>query len=320
LSIRFEKRFSPAVRKLRTKLEGPERILFEVLTAAGQLGYRLPDDDIKLRAASGRKDPRRRLGVEFRAVRRAHDFSRRKIWKKAGDRLVRRLLKQLSVKDLAEEDRLLRVLLAYASIVVAPDCAVPKDPLWRLVWDISVNLFARIFPSGVSLLGPLDCVQSRLSALRRETRAGLKIGRLASGKTPGPEGRNLAVDPALISSVGRALGKRLAPGYMARFLFYTKPGDHIWPHPDDPKFDATVLACVRHDLPPDGSTASAFVAYSRDGKCTRYPLAPGSVLALEPGLIHAREPVKPGERVVLLSIGLVRQKRRGRSTVTKPAR
>jgi hypothetical protein len=172
---------------------------------------------------------------------------------------------------------------------------------------MAVELFAKLFPSGMKFVGPLDCVQSRLSALRRETRAGLRIGRLASGRTPGPEGRNLAVNPDLIASVGRALGKPLAPGYMARFLFYTKPGDHIWPHPDDPKFAATVLACIRHDLPPTGSTPSAFVAYSRNGKATRYPLAPGSVLALEPGLVHAREPVKPGERVVLLSIGLVRK-------------
>lgn len=309
MNIRFAKRFSPAIRKLQAQLKGPERILFDILTAAGQLGYRLPDDDINLRHASRKKDPRKRLSHEFRGIRRTGDFSRnRRTWKQAGHRLVRRLLKKFSVKDISEEERSLRVLLAYAAIALAPDCEVPKDPLWRLAWDISVDLFARLFASGLGFIGPLDCVQSRLPALRRETAAGLKIGRIASGKTPGPEGRNLAVHPDLISAVGRALGKPMAPGYMARFLYYTKPGDHIWPHPDDPKFDATVLACIRHDLPPDDSNGSAFIAYSSNGISRRYPLEPGSVLALEPGLIHAREPVKRGERVVLLSIGLVRSK------------
>ena len=259
------------------------------------------------------RDPRRRLAEEFRAIRRAKGFSRDpKTWKRAGDRLVRRLLKLLSVKNMSEEDRSLRVLLAYATIAVAPDCVVPRDPLWRLVWDISVKLFAQLFPSGMKFIGPLDCVESRLPALRRETRAGLRIGRRASGRTPGPEGRNLAVHPALISAIGRAFGKQMAPGYLARFLFYARAGDHIWPHPDDPKFDATVLACVRHDMPPNGSKGSAFIAYTPNGRIKRYPLAPGSVLALEPGLVHAREPVKRGERVVLLSIALVRAKR-GRS-------
>ncbi len=295
---------------MRASLSGRERALFDVFSVAGQLGYRLPDDDINLRHASGRKDPRLRLAQEFRQLRRGHDLAReRASWRRAGQRLVRRLLKELGAKNISEEDRSLRVLLAYAAIALAPDCAVPTDPLWRLVWDIAVDLFARLFPSRVKHIGQLNCIRERLPALKRETSAGLKIGRLASGATPGPQGRMLAVDPQLLSSVGRALGKPMAPGYMARFLFYTRRGDHIWPHPDDPKFAATVLACIRHDLAPDQTEGSAFVAYSANGKAKRYPLTPGSVLAVEPGLLHAREPVRRGERVVLLSIGLVRKKR-----------
>jgi hypothetical protein len=38
----------------------------------------------------------------------------------------------------------------------------------------------------------------------------------------------------------------------------------------------------------------------------RYEMAPGNGLVFEPGIVHAREPVRPGERVVLLSIGLNR--------------
>ena len=104
--------------------------------------------------------------------------------------------------------------------------------------------------------------------------------------------------------VGKAIGKEVEPGYMARYIFYTKPGDHIWPHPDDPKFPVTVLICILHEAPPNGSPGSAFLAYPPNGAIRRYPIAPGSALAVEPGMIHAREPLRRGERVALLSIGL----------------
>lgn len=305
MNLRFEKRFRPAITRVRSRLEGADRLLFDFMCAAGLLGWRLPDDDIKLKAASGTKDPRKRLALEF-----PHLFSSEgevfdsKTWARAGKRLARLLVKELDVRDISEDDRSLRVLLAYVTIALAPDCVIPLHPLSRAAWDTASHVFASLLPSTVKSLGVLQCVQSRLASLRREAAAGLRIGRLASGRKPGREGCNLAVDPQLVGLVGKALGKELVPGYMARLLFYTKPGDHIWPHPDDPKFAVTVLVCILHEPPPDGSTASAFLAYPLDGSIKRYPLHPGSVLAVEPGMIHAREPVRPGERVALLSIGL----------------
>jgi hypothetical protein len=276
------------------------------LAAAGELGYRLPDDDIKLGAARGAKDPRRRLAREFPILRNGHGRqkpSRR--WQRAADSLAQLLLEKLRARPLGEEDRALRILLAYSTIALAPDLVVPKDPISRAAWNASVKLFARLFPSGVSEIEPLPCVLRQLPKLRREVVPGLKIGRVASGRTPGPAGRNLAVDRQLIARVGKALGRRFKAGYMGRYLYYTRPGDHIWPHPDDPKFAVTLLICVRHDGPANGADRSAFVAYLPNGSVKRFHMTPGSAVALEPGLIHAREPVQPGERVALLSIGLV---------------
>jgi hypothetical protein len=280
-------------------------MLFDLLCAAGQLGYRLPDGDINLRHASGAKDPRKRLSGEFPWLRRQQrNAADVQAWTDAGNRLSRILASELAAPGGDEERRALRVLLAYATIALAPDCVVPRRPSARAAWRCVVKLFARLFPSNVEPMGQLECVQRRLTMLTREVAAGLRIGRLASGKRPGPAGRALAVDPELIAQVGQALGKEFAPGYMARYLYYTKPGDHIWPHPDDPQWAVTVLVCVLHEFPPGESAGSAFLAYSPRGSSTRYPLAPGSALAVEPGLIHAREPVRKGERVVLLSIGL----------------
>lgn len=305
MSIRLEKPFHGAVARVRAQLEERERALFDLLCAAGQLGYRLPDDKINLQAARGKRDPRSRLAAEFPQLRRVPRGGRASAaWSRASDHLARLLIQGLSVQPLSEEDRSLRILLAYATIALAPDLILPRDPFARAAWDTAVKVFARLFPSKVKALGPLACVQRRLPTLQRDIARGLTIGRLASGQRPGAEGRRLAVDPQLIARVGQALGKELKPGYMARYLFYTKPGDHIWPHPDDPKFAVTVLVCLTHELPPYGVSKSAFVAYRTDGSVKRYDLPPGSALAVEPGLIHAREPVRRGERVALLSIGL----------------
>lgn len=288
---------------MRARCDDRERRLFDFLCAAGQLGYRLPDDRINLAAARGRKDPRQRLAAEFpNRQRNGADGP----WARASDRLTGSLLKELRVEPISDERRALRILLAYATIALAPDLNLPGAPLPRAAWDTAVKLFARLFPSKIKAMGPLESVERRLAVLRREVAGGLKIGRLASGQRPGREGRKLAVDPQLIALVGKALGKKFAPGYMARYLFYTKPGDHIWPHPDDPQFAVTLLICISHELPRGSAKRSAFLAYRPNGTVKRYELAPGSALAVEPGLIHAREPVRHGERVALLSIGLCR--------------
>ena len=306
MSIRLARPFRASVAGIRTRLEHRERALFDLICSAGQLGYRLPDDDINLRHASGTKDPRKRLTREFPYLRRGdQEACSLEAWARAGNRLARLVVNELAARDSGDEYRALRVLLAYASIALAPDCVVPRDPLLRTAWKTVVKLFAKLFPSTVKPMGRLACVdQRRLAILQREAAAGLQIGRRASGQRPGLEGRRLAVDPQLMVLVGEALGKEVSPGYLARYLFYTDPGDHIWPHPDDPKYAVTVLICINRELPPDGSTGSAFLAYRPDGSVERYELAPGNALAVEPGLVHGREPLRRGERVVMLSIGL----------------
>lgn len=301
--IRLDRRFRAAVADLRAGLRGDVVALFDFICAAGELGWRLPDGKIDLQAASGRKDPRRRLAREFAHLRNRKPKGG---WHLAGERLRALLLEKLAKPELSERDRGLRILLAYVTIALAPDNSVPTDPLPRAAWDTASVVFTKLFPSKVARVGTVPSVQKVLAKLHRETRAGLKIGRLASGSTPGPAGRALAVDARFIGAVGLALGRRFAPGYMARYLYYAKSGDHIWPHPDDPKFAVTVLTCISHTLPRTAQKRSAFLAYNRDGSVNRYELSPGETLAVEPGCIHAREPVIEGEQVALLSIGLIR--------------
>ena len=303
--FRLAKPFRPGVARLRHQFQDRARVLFDLLCMAGQLGYYLPDDDVNVRYALGRRDPRRSLVREFARVPEGNESE----WRKASDRVVEILVSELAGKEICKESQAVRVLMGQASRALAPDCVVPQHRLLLRAWRVLIKVFGNLFPAGVRVIGQLECVRQRLPGLRREMATGLKIGRLASGRRPGRRGCEVAVAPQLINSVSRALRKKLMPAYWARSLFYARPGDHIWPHPDDPKFDVTVLVCIRHEVPRKVSRRSAFVAYMRNGAVRRYQLAPGDVLAIEPGLLHGREPVKEGERVALLSIGLFRAPR-----------
>jgi hypothetical protein len=297
--------FRAAVAAFRDELRAPsrelERLLFDVLCAAGALGYRLPDRDVNLRAVRGVRDPRRRLLGELASTRLA-----RRVRGRAGLLARRALTSRLARALDARGDtdlRTLEVLLNYAPGALAGDCAVPTYPLLRLAWDVLVELFPRLDPASVHPLGRLARVDDRLlRRLRRESAAGVEVGRRASGRRPGPAGRALAVDRALLRAMERVLGRPLAPGYQARTLFYVRKGDLVWPHPDDPKYAANLLLCLDRRLPRGAPRGSAFVAYLPNGRVERHELEPGEALVMESGLVHAREPVARGERVVLLSI------------------
>jgi len=92
---------------------------------------------------------------------------------------------------------------------------------------------------------------------------------------------------------GRALRKAVSPGFEARYLFYSRPGDFFWPHPDDPKYAANVLLCLERRLPADGGNPSCFFAYRPDGSLERVDLKPGEAVVVEArGLVHGREPLR----------------------------
>jgi hypothetical protein len=306
MSVRLDRPFRAAVLEARTRLLEGDRIFFDLLCSAGQLCYRLPHDDINVRYVSGGRDPRRRLAREFAGMRRETGRNaRNESWTRVGARVARLLRGELDEGDGDARSRPLRVLLAYTPGALAPDCSVPRDPVMGAAWKSVVGLFDGLFPSGARSLGSLACVSpDRLARLRRESEGGVRKGRRASGVRAGPEGRSLAVDPSLMAEVGKALGQRVSPGYQARYLFYTRAGDHFWPHPDDPQYALQLLLCVDHRLPPGASSGSAFLGYGRTGSVKRYPLRPGEALAVAPGLVHGREPMKTGERLVMLSIGL----------------
>ena len=306
-SVRFKKSCREAIANVRAGLGGHDLLLFDLLCLAGHIGDRMPYDDVNLALVSGARDPRKRLLRSLPANCRDGTAASSRHWARAGDRLVRLLARELPARAAETTYVKLCALLGNAPITLAPDCVVPVHPVLRVAWKTVVTLFARIYPSTAKSLGRLEWLNSRhMTTLRREAARGMQIGRPASGRErPGLAGRCLAVDPRLLARVGAALGKEVVPGYEARYVFYGKAGDHFWPHPDDPEYPVNVLVCLDRKRPRGSTTASAFLAYRPDFSVERYDLAPGCALAIESrGLVHAREPLREGERVTLLSIAL----------------
>ncbi len=301
LGIRLIPLFATSVADVRANLTTRERALFDVLCVAGHLGRSLPNSNSNRRTVAGTRDPRKRL---LRLAARMNSGSAQD-WEATSRHLVKLLTKELTRHKGEEEYRALRVLLGNASIALAPDCIVPRDPSLLIAWKTVVALFARLYPSSIKPLGRLKWIDDdHLAILKRETARGRTRGRQASGMRPGPAGRNLAVDPKLMKAVGKALGLSVSPGFEARYLFYTRDGDYFWPHPDDPEYAVNVLVCLHHKRPARGP-GSALLAYRPDGSMERYELAPGNALAFEArGVVHAREPMRRGERMTMLSINV----------------
>jgi hypothetical protein len=292
------------VAAVRASLDGRERVLFDLACFAGQLGHDLPGD-ANMALISGATDPRRRLRRSLAAMLRARQRSfEPETWHAAVSRLTRHLVRELKRHDGEEPYRKLRILLGNSSIGLAPDGAVPADPVFRAAWATILDVFSRLYSSQAKPLGRLAWLnRRRLAVLERELFQGLKRGRSASGMRPGLEGRKLAIDPRLMTLASTALSKTVTPAYGARYVFYTKPGDFFWPHPDDPEFAVNILVCISRALPPGRSSGSAFLAYRRDGSVERHELLPGDAIAVEArGCVHGREPLVAGEHVALLSI------------------
>jgi hypothetical protein len=311
MGIRVHKRFRTAVASVREEIRGRERRLFDLICFGANLAFQFPRPDINLKNLSGARDPRRSLArARSRLFGNGLRTTRADEWSRSGARLAIFLTRKLRARaagviPAGEKYDPLSVLLAYACGGLAVDCAVPRDPVLLAAWTTVVRVFATLLPSRVGTFR-VDWLDRRaLRVLNREAAAGRRRGRAASGLRPGRAGRILGLDPRLTALVQKSLGKRLVPSYEVRYVFYTRPGDYFWPHPDDEEDDANVFICLSHRVPRGSRRRSAFLAYRPDGSVERYELTPGTAVAAESaGLVHGREPVQPGERVTLLAVAM----------------
>ena len=285
-------------------------MLFDLLCLSAVLGYQLPQDDINHSDLTGRLDPRPRLRRGLRRTLADGPTLGQREWKAAGTRLAGRLTQALRSRDLTAQDadgnfEPLRSLLSFAPSILAVDCVVPEHPIARVAWTTVIKVLGAVHPSKVSRVSLPWIDAARLAALAREARRASRPDCDATGARPGLSGRHLAVDPRLAAAVGRALGESLEPAFIARYVFYGRPGDYFWPHTDSVLVHVNVFICLEHHMPAGASRPSAFVAFRANGRAERFELSAGDAIAAHTqGCVHAREPLQDGERVTLLAIAL----------------
>jgi hypothetical protein len=186
------------------------------------------------------------------------------------------------------------------------------DPAWRAL----LAAMAAARPARYALLGrPPFVSDERLAALAAEARD-MRGEAKATGSDPGQAGQLLAgpgpVARALVLDKGwnelcrEALGCERRSPYSASYLYYEQSGAGIVPHVDDPDFAVNVIMVVSRST--GGDERSATVLHPAGARPVRAVLEPGEAVLLEAdGLVHAREPMHPGERVTVLTMGFSRR-------------
>jgi hypothetical protein len=186
------------------------------------------------------------------------------------------------------------------------------DEEWRALLDA----MAVARPAGFALLGrPPFVSDERLAELAAEAldmRAEAKAtgsdpgqaGQLIAG--PGPVARALVLDKGWNELCREALGCERRSPYSVSYLYYEQSGAGIVPHVDDPDFAVNVIMVVSRSA--GGDERSATVLHPAGEGPVRAVLEPGEAVLLEAdGLVHAREPMQPGERVTVLTMGFSRR-------------
>lgn len=182
-------------------------------------------------------------------------------------------------------------------------------------WQALLDSMAAVRSGRYALLGrPPFLPDARLEQLAQEARD-VRAEARATGSdpgqagqllaSPGPVARALVVDKGWNELCRRALGCERRSPYSASYLYYEQPGAGIVPHVDDPDFAVNVILVVSRSA--GGEERSATVLHPAGRRPVRAVLRPGEAVLLEAdGLVHAREPMQPGERVTVLSMGFSR--------------
>jgi hypothetical protein len=183
-------------------------------------------------------------------------------------------------------------------------------------WQALLQAMAAERSAGYAVLGrPAFLTDERLEALVQEAgelRATAEPAGHDPGQAgqlyadPGPVARKLVVDKGWGELCREALGFERRPPYTAGYLYYEQPGAGIVPHVDDPSFAVNVIIVVSRQA--SEGQRSATVLHPAGQSPVRVVLEPGEAVLLEAdGLVHAREGMREGEQVIVLSMGFTRR-------------
>lgn len=198
-----------------------------------------------------------------------------------------------------------KLLLGIAAGGLAQHGHLPEKGAKAEAFETVLRCLARIQPTGVlwrgrpnfmtdDLLSRLqaEAIQSRKTAIKHD-RYMLGCGGLIADE--------FSTSPNLVEFVNR-FAPEVEPTGIASYLFYDREGLGLNPHIDTEIFtlNAIIMLAQEYTISPP----SHLLLYPVDQPMQRILLSPGEMLLLYAGgTVHAREDVKAGESVQLLTIG-----------------
>lgn len=204
----------------------------------------------------------------------------------------------------------MNLLMSVAVGGIAPRGGVPTEGVRAEAWETGLRVLEDMHPGGLRFAGKTPMIgPDLLTGLQEEANEREKIAHrtgpqeLAPG---GPRAVALSSAPDVLDFVSEKVGHRVFPTEIGSYLFYNKTGDHLYPHVDTDVFAVNLITMLKHELPEGVSEqdGSALLVWQAGHGEQRVPLAVGeSAVLLASGTVHARETIRPGEKVTILTIG-----------------
>jgi hypothetical protein len=204
----------------------------------------------------------------------------------------------------------MKLLMSVAVGGIAPRGGVPTEGVRLDAWKAGLRVLGAMQPSGLVSVGRAPFLTADLlEKLRAEAAEQEKVAHRTGPQELAPGGARavaLSKAPEVLDYVGKRLGQAVVPTEIGSYMYYNRPGDHLYPHVDTEIFSVNLITMIEH-LTPHGvpiGDASALLIYEPDGQLRRILLEPGeSTIILASGTVHGREPIAPDERVVILTVG-----------------
>lgn len=198
-----------------------------------------------------------------------------------------------------------KLFLGIAAGGLAPHGDLPKDGAKAAAFETVLQCLAKIQPTGVLWRGRPDFMTNELlnqlqaEAVERQKTA-IKHDRYMLG-CGGPVANELAVSTTFVEFVNK-FAPEMIPTGIASYLFYDKEGLGLCPHIDTETFTLNAIIMLKQEYVT--SPPSHLILYPVNQPPQRILLSPGEILLLYAGgTVHAREDVKAGESVHLVTVG-----------------
>ena len=197
-----------------------------------------------------------------------------------------------------------KLLLGIAAGGLSPDGSLPSSGPASRAFETVLRCLAKVQPTGAIWRGRPDFMSDQLlDSLQAEARANridaIRHDRYYLG-CGGAVADSLALSTELVELVNQ-VANGMVPTGVASYLWYDEPGCGLSAHIDTETFTLNGILMLEHRY---SEAPSHLVLLPPGGTRERVLLQPGELLLLfAGGTVHARENVKPGESVSLLTIG-----------------